>query len=168
MLATRQDNHVKPFTYRPLRVLLGDGLLTAGETTWRRHRRIIQPAFSSRNVAAFAADMDAAARRAVQRWDGSPVVDAASEMSAIALDVAGRALFGTDLPAQDPSLGRAPAAGQRLALLAALLPLPWGAASARLCRHYRLDLASAGLPRPRGLLTLRPAGPVPMRLTRRG
>ena len=33
VLAARQDNYVKPFTYRPLRVLLGDGLLTAGETT---------------------------------------------------------------------------------------------------------------------------------------
>ena len=38
---------------------------------------------------------------------------------------------------------------------------------ARLCRHYRLDLTSPGLPRPRGLVTLRPAGPVPMRLPRR-
>jgi len=38
---------------------------------------------------------------------------------------------------------------------------------ARLCRHYRLDLADPGLPRPRGFVTLRPAGPVRMRLTRR-
>src|SRR5437762_12914749 len=34
VLAANQGNYVKPFTYRPLRVLLGDGLLTAGETTW--------------------------------------------------------------------------------------------------------------------------------------
>jgi hypothetical protein len=38
---------------------------------------------------------------------------------------------------------------------------------ARLCRYYRLDLADPGLPRPRGFVTLRPAGPVRMRLTRR-
>jgi cytochrome P450 len=38
---------------------------------------------------------------------------------------------------------------------------------ARLCRHYRLDLVGTGLPRPRGFVTLRPAGPVRMRLTRR-
>lgn len=38
---------------------------------------------------------------------------------------------------------------------------------ARLCRHYRLELAGPGLPRPRGLVTLRPDGPVTMRLTRR-
>jgi cytochrome P450 len=38
---------------------------------------------------------------------------------------------------------------------------------ARLCRHYRLDLADPGLPRPRGFVTLRPAGPVTMHLTPR-
>jgi cytochrome P450 len=134
VLAANQGNYVKPFTYRPLRVLLGDGLLTAGETTWRRHRRIIQPAFASKNVAALATDMDAAARRAVRRWDGSPAVDVASEMSAIALDVAGRALLGTELAAPDPSAVRALAAGQRLALLGALLPLPWGPVSTRAAR----------------------------------
>jgi len=38
---------------------------------------------------------------------------------------------------------------------------------ARLARHYRLDLANPGLPRPRGFVTLRPAGPVTMHLTPR-
>jgi cytochrome P450 len=40
-------------------------------------------------------------------------------------------------------------------------------ALARICRDYRLDLLDAALPSPRGLVTLRPAGPVRMRLTRR-
>jgi cytochrome P450 len=131
VLAASQDNYVKPFTYRPLRMMLGDGLLTAEEGMWRRHRRIIQPVFSSRNVASFAADMDAAAQRALRRWNGSPVIDLASEMSALTLDVVGRALFGTDLIAQAPSLGRSLAAGQWLALLAALLPVPRGPGSTR-------------------------------------
>ena len=61
VLAANQANYVKPFTYRPLRRMLGDGLLTAEEGTWRRHRRIIQPVFSTPNVASFAAEMDAAA-----------------------------------------------------------------------------------------------------------
>jgi hypothetical protein len=29
VLAASQDNYVKAFTYRPLRVLIGDGLLTS-------------------------------------------------------------------------------------------------------------------------------------------
>ncbi len=134
VLAANQGNYVKPFTYRPLRVLLGDGLLTAEDTVWRRHRRIIQPVFSSRNVASFAPEMDAAAQRAVRRWDSSPVVDVAGEMSMLALDVAGQALFGADLAAQAPALGRALSAGQWLALLGALVPLPWGPVSTRMVR----------------------------------
>src|SRR5215469_3499690 len=51
VLAGNQDNYAKAFTYRPLRMMLGDGLLTAEGTAWRRHRRIIQPVFSTRNVA---------------------------------------------------------------------------------------------------------------------
>jgi cytochrome P450 len=132
VLAASQDNYVKPFTYRPLRMILGDGLVTAEEGTWRRHRRIIQPVFSSRNVASFAADMDAAAQCALRRWTGSPTIDLAGEMSALTLDVVGRALFGADLVAQAPSLGREVAAGQRLALLAAFLPIPWGPRSTRM------------------------------------
>jgi hypothetical protein len=44
--------------------------------------------------------MDAAAQRAVRRWDGSPVNDVADEMGTLALDVAGQALFGADLVTQ--------------------------------------------------------------------
>jgi cytochrome P450 len=130
VLAANQDNYVKPFTYRPLRMMLGDGLVTAEGTTWRRHRRIIQPVFSGRNVASFAPAMDAAAQRAVSRWTDGQVADVAGEMSALALDVVGRVLFGAGL--ELPSPGRALAAGQWLALLAAFLPIPAGPSSGRL------------------------------------
>ncbi len=134
VLATSQGNYVKPFTYRPLRLMLGDGLLTAEDPLWRRHRRIIQPVFSSRNVALFAAEMDAGAQRAVQRWNGSQALELATEMSALTLDVVGRVLFGADLIEEAPSLRRALAGGQWLGLLGAFLPIPAGPASARLVR----------------------------------
>jgi len=135
VLATNQDNYVKPFTYRPLRMMLGNGLLTAEDPLWRRHRRIIQPAFSTRNIALFATDMDAGAQRAVARWRGSQAVDAAAEMSALTLDVVGRVLFGADLLSEAPPLRRALAAGQWLALLGAFLPIPWGPTSTRTVRR---------------------------------
>src|SRR5215469_14848371 len=37
VLAVNQDNYVKAFTYRPLRALVGDGLLTSEGDMWRRH-----------------------------------------------------------------------------------------------------------------------------------
>jgi cytochrome P450 len=67
VLAAHQGNYVKPLTYRSLQMMLGDGLLTAEGTVWRRHRRIIQPVFSSRNLASFAAEIDVGAQRAVER-----------------------------------------------------------------------------------------------------
>ena len=133
--AANQGNYAKPFTYRPLRLMLGDGLLTAEDPLWRRHRRIIQPVFSTRNVASFAAEMDAAAQRAVARWSPSQAVDVAAEMSALTLDVVGRALFGADLTAEAPPLRRSLAAGQRLALLGAFLPIPRGPVSTRVVRR---------------------------------
>src|SRR5215469_7567576 len=135
VLAANQDNYVKPFTYRPLRIMLGDGLVTAEDPLWRRHRRIIQPVFSSRNVASFAAEMDAGAQRAVARWNGSQAVELAAEMSALTLDVVGRVLFGADLTTEAPPLRRALAGGQWLGLLAACLPVPQGPAPTRVVRR---------------------------------
>jgi cytochrome P450 len=135
VLAANQGNYVKPFTYRPLRMMLGDGLLTAEDPLWRRHRRIIQPMFSSRNVASFAAEMDAGAQRAAARWTGLQTAELASETSALTLDIVGRVLFGADLTAQAPPLRRALAAGQWLALLGAFLPIGWGPTSTRMVRR---------------------------------
>ena len=63
VLAANQDNYVKAFTYRPLRALVGDGLLTSEGEIWRRHRRLIQPVFSRREVSRSGPYMAAAARR---------------------------------------------------------------------------------------------------------
>lgn len=74
------------------------------------------------------------------------------------------AVFSGKMPdwmVQDPG-GRRGCAGAGSARQEAVL------VPARLGRHYLLDLAGPGLPRPRGLVTLRPAGPVLMRPTRRG
>jgi cytochrome P450 len=135
VLAANQDNYVKPFTYRPLRLMLGDGLVTAEDPLWRRHRRIIQPVFSSRNVASFAAEMDAGAQRAAARWNGSQQVELATEMSALTLHIVGRVLFSADLTAEAQPLRWALAGGQWLALLAACLPVPQSPASTQVVRR---------------------------------
>ena len=52
-------------------------------------------------------------------------------MSALALDIVGRALFGSDLTGEADQMGRAMDAGQRVAMLATFLPLRVGPASTR-------------------------------------
>jgi cytochrome P450 len=61
VLAANQDN-------RPLRALIGDGLLTS-EGERRRHRRVVQPLFPRQHVTAFGPAMAEAARRLTARWD---------------------------------------------------------------------------------------------------
>jgi cytochrome P450 len=134
VLAANQDNYVKAFTYRPLRALVGDGLLTSEGDRWRRHRRLIQPVFSRRQVTAFGPAMTDAAQRLTARWDAlaeGTVINVARQMSAVTLDIVGQALFGCDLSGDAEPVSRAIDAGQRVAVLATFVPLPWGPASTR-------------------------------------
>jgi cytochrome P450 len=129
VLATSQDNYVKAFTYRPLRALIGNGLLTSEGEHWRRHRRIVQPMFSRRDVRSFGPAMSEAIARMLKDWEGRPagtVLDVAARMRGLALDVVGRALFSADLTGDADQLGRAMSAGQKIAVLATFAPLSWG------------------------------------------
>lgn len=137
VLAANQDNYVKAFTYRPLRALVGNGLLTSEGEVWRRHRRLIQPVFSRREVAGFGPQMTAAARRLAGRWDGladGSLVNVAGEMGSLALEIVGLALFGADLTGDAGQLGRAMSVGQRVAVLTTFLPIRWGPVSTRAVR----------------------------------
>jgi cytochrome P450 len=61
-LAARYGDAVRvPFA--PRRALVGNGLLTSEGEAWRRHRRLIQPVFSRREVSRSGPYMAAAARR---------------------------------------------------------------------------------------------------------
>jgi cytochrome P450 len=137
VLAANQDGYVKAFTYRPLRALVGNGLLTSEGEHWRRHRRLIQPVFSRREVTRFGPPMAAAARRLVGRWDGladGSLVDVAATMSALTLEIVGLALFGADLTGDAEQMGRALSVGQRAAVLTTFLPIGWGPASTRMVK----------------------------------
>ena len=128
ILVARQDNYVKPFTYRPLRAFLGTGLLTSEGELWRRHRRLVQPVFARRHLEPFADDMAGAARRAAGRLDRKAArgddrpVDLGALAQALTLDVVGRTLFGTDLGADAAAVGRAITTLQRGAVIATFLP----------------------------------------------
>ena len=164
VLATNQDNYVKAFTYRPLRALVGNGLLTSEGEMWRKHRRLIQPVFSRRDVTGFGPQMTAPARRLARRWaglaDGS-LVDVAREMSALTLEIVGLALFGADLTDDAGRLSRAMSVGQRVAVLTTFLPIGWGPVSTPAVRAAarRLGGATEGVEGPaRRLIAARRAG----------
>jgi cytochrome P450 len=86
------------------RELLGEGLLTSEGEAHRRQRRLIQPAFHTSRIAAYAAVMCAEAQVLGDRWQPGEHVSMSAEMSELTLGIVGKSLFGTELSAADMTL----------------------------------------------------------------
>lgn len=89
-----------------LRKILGDGLLTAEGSIWRKHRRIANPAFRRKMIAGFAATMATATEELVEEIiDGE--FDASDAMNRLTLRIAGRCFFGQDISEEESDIGAA-------------------------------------------------------------
>jgi cytochrome P450 len=78
---------------------LGRGLLTGEGETWRRHRRIMAPAFDPRSVAGYAPIMTEVTRALLAKWDALPEpreLDVAAAMMHATLHIISRAMFSSD------------------------------------------------------------------------
>jgi cytochrome P450 len=94
-----------------LRDLLGDGILTAQDESWRSQRRLAQPAFQRDRIAGFTDIMVRATREHLDSWEprarsGEPF-DLAAEMSRLTFRIVGLSLFGADLDGFSDEVGRA-------------------------------------------------------------
>ncbi len=100
--------------FRLLRPVLGDGLLTSDGAPWLRQRRLMQPAFHRRRIAALGATMTGAAERMLDAW--GPVaarggaLDIAAAMGDLTFGIATATLFGADGGADAAAIRRAVAA----------------------------------------------------------
>jgi cytochrome P450 len=127
VLVTNQDNYRKSFQYRLLAVGgLGNGLLTNEGESWTKQRKLIQPMFAKRHLGQFAEHMTGAISDWVNTTAAKPEgseLDVAAEMNALALDVVGRALFGSALESEAERLRPAVVAGLRGGTVAARLQI---------------------------------------------
>jgi len=101
-MATEADRYRKDNRfYVELRWSLGDGLLNSQDARWKRQRRFIQPLFTRKRIAGYAAAMGEEAEALAPRWRaaiaaGEPI-DLHAEMSRVTLRIVGRLLFGADV-----------------------------------------------------------------------
>ena len=91
-----------------LRRLLGSGLLTSEGPAWQKRRRIANPAFRRKMIAAFGATMAAASERLVDELlaEGG-TVDVTEAMSQLTLRIAGECFFSQDISARGDRIGEA-------------------------------------------------------------
>jgi len=87
------------FEQRAFRALFGDGLLSTDGELWRRHRRIMAPAFDPRSVASYGPAITRACEGFYPLWDAAPdgaVMDVGADMSRLALRIIAGTMFSAD------------------------------------------------------------------------
>jgi cytochrome P450 len=101
VLLGNRGNYRKGAGLERVRMLLGNGLIVTEGDTWARQRRMMLPAFQGDVVRGFAPLVDEVNASLVAHWTRlagrGDLFDITHDLSAIALDVVLRAIFGDDL-----------------------------------------------------------------------
>src|ERR1044072_6088016 len=82
---------------RPLRRLLGTGLLTCRSERHKQQRALLQPIFSRERIVALSGLMVGEIAHWTEKWRDGATVDIAEEMAGLAMSVTANALFNVDL-----------------------------------------------------------------------
>ncbi len=99
VLVTHHQNFTKGRGLERIKKFLGEGLLTSEGETHLRQRRLMQPAFHHRRIAAFGEIMTAHASRTRDGWQDGATIDLAGEMMRLTLGIVGQTLFGANVAA---------------------------------------------------------------------
>jgi cytochrome P450 len=78
---------------------LGRGLITSEGETWRRHRRVMSPAFDHRSIASYTSIMTGAAQELLVAWSclsTGASIDVARAMMGVTLSIISRTMFSSD------------------------------------------------------------------------
>ncbi|MBK6518181.1 MAG: cytochrome P450 [Polyangiaceae bacterium] len=109
VLVENAKGYHKSPNYDGLKLMLGQGLLTAEGETWRRQRKLTQPAFHRESLNGFATEMVDATQAMLERWRSEPQarLDLHEEMMRLTFRIVGKTLLGADLEADAKEFGAA-------------------------------------------------------------
>src|ERR671916_2074964 len=96
VLVENNRNFTKTRILKRNRRWLCEGLLTSEGEFWRRQRRLAQPAFHRKRVAAYGEVMAAFAERMLKRWREEETRDVHQEMMRLLLEVVAKVLFDAE------------------------------------------------------------------------
>lgn len=95
VLSKQNQNFTKDISYRILKKTFGDGLLLSDGELWKRHRKLMQSAFSSDRIASYASGIVGETSRMLATWR-EEVIDIHYEMSLLTVKVITQSMFGVD------------------------------------------------------------------------
>ncbi len=126
ILVDAKDVYVKGTVWDKLRPLIGNGVVTADGESWRRQRRLAQPAFHHSQLDALGTVMVSTIAATLDGWraaDGP--VPLFTELRSMTLRVVIRALFGTELDAEIPEVADAFVAALEVSNRRIVSPVPY-------------------------------------------
>ena len=101
---------------------MGEGLVTSNGDFWRRQRRLVQPAFHTQRISAYAETMVNYTLERMRRWRDRAVLDVDREMMELTLMIVGRTLFDADASTTINQVKQAVEVVQKASNTANLLP----------------------------------------------
>jgi len=111
VLVENHKNYHKSTNYVGIKYLLGEGLLTSEGDTWRRQRKLAQPAFHHDKLAALVPAMAECTKDMLDRWARELPVgiafDVHKEMMRLTFRIVGRTLLSAELDGEAKAFGNA-------------------------------------------------------------
>ncbi len=108
VLSTNARNFLKARSLRSnlFRRLVGNGLLTSEGDTWKRQRRLAQPAFHRQRINTYAQVMLDYTNRMLSKWRVGETRDIHRELMRLTLEIVVRTLFNADVSQESDRVGR--------------------------------------------------------------
>ena len=144
VLQENQRNYHKDlYPYRILKPLLGQGLVTNDGKSWLQQRRLMQPAFHRKRLAAFGTLMTGTTVSMLHQWqrfaERDQPLNVAAEMVRLTLRITGQALFNIDLSDETHTVVQAVSTVNKL--VSEYLYAPFPPLSIPTPRSHRLQVA---------------------------
>jgi cytochrome P450 len=109
---------------RVFRKIDGNSLINSEGDFWLRQRRLIQKAFQTHRFGRYAETTVELTQRRLDRWATRVAIDLDREMSELAVEIAGKTLFGVDLREQATWLGETAEVLRQTFIREFLTPIP--------------------------------------------
>lgn len=94
VLQTEAKNFTKSTGYERFKLIVGNGLLVSEEEVWKKQRRLLAWAFSTKHIERIHNVMIQESLEMINRWKGLNKIDLAEEMNLVTLQVISVSLFG--------------------------------------------------------------------------
>ena len=90
---------------RAMYPVVGNGLFTNDGDSWKRQRHLVQPAFHTRRIGAYADVMVHYANQMMRRWQNGQSYDMDREMNALTMSIIAKTLFDADISGEAREIG---------------------------------------------------------------